>query len=154
MRVIYADRYQPERMVIGIRGESDTTRVYFDSPERETAAALLVKRRTDSESYGVELKRENGWLIWDVSLMDTSVDGLVKAELTWIKDTEVRKKEYVFHVERSQEKPIIDKRDPKVEYLSKVMGAAQEALEQKVEIKEAAEEAKQAAADAKRLQIW
>ena len=97
----------PDPFTIGRQRENEVTQVRFDVSEwvrtyGPGTLALSVQRRRDRVPYPVPIAIVDGAATWTISNTDTAQDGHIKAQLTYMVGTKIKKsKVYILTVKAS-----------------------------------------------------
>ena len=97
----------PDPFTIGRQRENEVTQVRFDVSEwvrtyGPGTLALSVQRRRDMRPYPVPIAIVDGAATWTISNTDTAQDGHIKAQLTYMVGTKIKKsKVYMLTVKAS-----------------------------------------------------
>jgi hypothetical protein len=97
----------PDPFAIGRQRENEVTQVQFDVSEWVRTyglgtLALSVQRRRDMRPYPVPIAIVDGAATWTISNTDTAQDGHIKAQLTYMVGTKIKKsKVYMLTVKAS-----------------------------------------------------
>lgn len=83
-------------LYLGRQGENNVKEILFDlsylkQEFGDGSVSLVMQRPTDYEPYPIALDIVDGSAVWTVSNVDTSVDGIGKAQVTYIVDEQIKK---------------------------------------------------------------
>ena len=83
-------------LYLGRQGENNVKEISFDfsglkNEFGDGTVSLVVQRPTDSEPYPVALDTVNEAAVWTVSNVDTSVEGIGKAQVTYTVNDQIKK---------------------------------------------------------------
>lgn len=86
----------PVTLYLGRQGENNVKEILFDlsylkQEFGDGSVSLVMQRPTDSEPYPVALDIVDGSAVWTVSNVDTSVDGIGKAQVTYTINEQIKK---------------------------------------------------------------